>query len=135
MKGVAKVVALGLALVASGAASAWWFWWKPAADAQAAKAALVQEVQERVSTVLNDPDSALFRNVMHFEKSGAGCGEVNAKNRMGGYVGYTFFVAFPDGDVRFAESMPARNFMTLLEANCPDEELIFRAAGIRIPAR
>jgi hypothetical protein len=42
---------------------------------------------------LNDPDSAQFRNVF---QSGADktvwCGELNAKNRMGGMVGFTRYV-------------------------------------------
>jgi len=42
-----------------------------------------------------DPDSANFRNLLvTVDKSGRTlCGEVNAKNRMGGYVGYRRFIA------------------------------------------
>lgn len=47
------------------------------------------KAREAVSRTLIDPSSALFQNV----RSGDGfvCGEVNAKNRMGAYVGFVRF--------------------------------------------
>jgi hypothetical protein len=46
-----------------------------------------------VKTRLNDPDSALFRDVKQSARDKeVWCGELNAKNRMGGYVGYTRYV-------------------------------------------
>lgn len=51
---------------------------------------------EIVQLQLADPDSAKFKNVAY--KKGIGvCGEVNAKNRMGGYVGYKTFVVEDNG--------------------------------------
>lgn len=44
---------------------------------------------------LKDPDSAKFRNVFTADDV-ATCGEVNAKNAMGGYVGFKRFIAFAD---------------------------------------
>lgn len=43
---------------------------------------------------LNDPDSASFRNLTETRKDGVKrvCGEVNAKNRMGAFVGFSRFV-------------------------------------------
>lgn len=53
--------------------------------------------ERAVLAVLNDPSSAKFGKVF---KAARGknfwCGEVNAKNRMGGYVGMTRFVADAD---------------------------------------
>ena len=53
-----------------------------------------------VSRILKDPDSAEFRD-KHRGKLVYGqiamCGEVNAKNAFGGYVGYRRFIAFGDG--------------------------------------
>ena len=46
--------------------------------------------KEAVKLKLKDPDSAQFRNVRTV-RVGLVCGEVNAKNSMGGYVGYTAF--------------------------------------------
>ena len=47
-------------------------------------------VKKEVKEVLNDPSSAEFRNIKVFE-NGNYCGEVNAKNKMGGYVGFQSF--------------------------------------------
>lgn len=48
-----------------------------------------QEAREFITALLTDPASAQFRDV----RDGGKCviGEVNAKNRMGGYVGYASF--------------------------------------------
>jgi len=54
------------------------------------------EMQLDVSNQLNDPESARFRGVKAaIWKNGilVVCGEINAKNRMGGYVGYHLFTA------------------------------------------
>ena len=50
---------------------------------------------EAVRGNLKDPASAQFRNVRLVEFSGGKvvCGEVNAKNAYGGYVGYTRWVS------------------------------------------
>jgi hypothetical protein len=49
------------------------------------------QMKEAVGRELYDPSSAQFRNI---QKSTMGyCGEVNAKNRMGGYVGFKRFHA------------------------------------------
>lgn len=129
--GISLVVVLALA----GAGGWWWFVLKPKAEAEAKALADIEEVKRRVLDRLNDPGSAQFREVKLYAKSGAGCGEVNAKNRMGGYVGFTLFVAFKDGDVRFeptenlnSNDASARvealqkqlNFLTLVQSNCPE---------------
>lgn len=51
----------------------------------------IREAQEAATKDLIDPFSAQFRNVR--VARGGVCGEVNAKNRMGAYVGFTRFVA------------------------------------------
>ncbi|WP_159917874.1 hypothetical protein [Pantoea sp. 18069] len=62
------------------------------------RAYLVHELRKPVRAELNDPDSALFRNERLLfgwsewtVKGNVLCGEVNAKNKMGGYVGYAKF--------------------------------------------
>lgn len=64
------------------------------------RAYVVHELRKPVLAELNDPDSAKFRDewlasgwTEWFVKGSILCGEVNAKNRMGGYVGYTPFKA------------------------------------------
>lgn len=44
-----------------------------------------------VKKLLNDPDSAKFSEMQDGKNPGDACGLVNAKNRMGGYVGSTPF--------------------------------------------
>lgn len=60
-----------------------------------------REAQRAVKSLLKDPDSAKFREVSVIA-SNVVCGEVNAKNGMGGYGGYTPFM-FRDGAVSFGD--------------------------------
>lgn len=91
----------------------------------------VAKVKAMVTDELSDPDSAKFRRVFISEfEEGKGtatavlslCGEVNAKNRMGGYVGYRRFVA--DERVAFIDeniddsSAEQKAFNTLYSASC-----------------
>ena len=77
MKKLFKVmVFVVLALVGVGLV---WFYYGPTLLAK-----------EAVKLKLNDPDSAQFRNMRRVSLSVV-CGELNAKNAMGGYVGYTAF--------------------------------------------
>lgn len=55
---------------------------------------LLPQLRAHVASQLSDPDSALFRNeryVGDWTSSGDYCGEINGKNKMGGYVGYVEF--------------------------------------------
>lgn len=54
------------------------------------RATSTSDAQRLVRDNLTDPSSARFRNVQQ-KPNGAVCGEVNAKNRMGGYVGFAPF--------------------------------------------
>jgi hypothetical protein len=49
----------------------------------------IEKAKVAVVKDFKDPSSAQFRNVR--EKGGEVCGEVNAKNAMGGYVGFQRF--------------------------------------------
>lgn len=50
----------------------------------------IAEAKDAVRQELTDPDSAKFRNVKITETETI-CGEVNAKNNTGGYVGFRYF--------------------------------------------
>lgn len=52
-------------------------------------------VEELVRSQLKDPDSAKFREITKKADGQYFCGEVNAKNSMGGYTGYQPFVVGP----------------------------------------
>lgn len=60
---------------------------------------LISDAHQLLLSDLADPDAALFRNVSYVgEWSGRGvvCGEVNIKNRMGGYIGYRRYFVWPE---------------------------------------
>jgi hypothetical protein len=57
----------------------------------------VKAAKEAVLDQLIDPQSAQFTNVRKLG-SFAVCGEVNSKNRLGGYVGRRKFIAFVQND-------------------------------------
>jgi hypothetical protein len=64
--------------------------------------------QGQVRNTLKDPDSAQFRNVrlLDFNPGRLVCGEVNAKNGFGAYVGFTPFVATPTDHVLWQRGTP-----------------------------
>ncbi len=64
-------------------------------NAYADDSALLKRAKAAVKEQLNDADSAKFRNlkVRNGDKGKIVCGEVNAKNRFGGYVGFQHFIA------------------------------------------
>jgi len=65
-------------------------------------AAKVLVVKSFVANRLKDPDAAKFRGVK--VKWDTVCGEVNAKNSYGGYVGYRRFYAIDGSDLHMEES-------------------------------
>lgn len=62
---------------------------------------LFAPLKHQVLESLKDPDSAQFRGVSIASNWAPGkasmCGQLNAKNSMGGYVGYRWFTSGPDG--------------------------------------
>jgi hypothetical protein len=77
----------GLAIFVTGGIATWWFYLP------------IHTIQSVVKKPLLDPDSAQFSDVTFNRSTGFGCGFVNAKNKMGGYVGRKQFVASLDGKV------------------------------------
>ena len=60
--------------------------------------------KDKMNDVLKDPDSARYKDVIGYTfTTDAGqtlyifCGQVNAKNGLGGYMGYERFIATPKG--------------------------------------
>lgn len=76
------VIAVGVLAVAAV------IWWATAGDLFEPEHI---KYRSAVSGVLLDPQSAQFRNEKITE-GGLYCGEVNSKNRMGGYVGFNRFI-------------------------------------------
>ncbi|WP_053580008.1 hypothetical protein [Acinetobacter sp. TTH0-4] len=60
--------------------------------------AQIEVAAQKVRENLLDSDSAKFRNQK------GNCGEVNSKNRMGGYVGFSRYIYFPEDKTAIIES-------------------------------
>lgn len=82
---------VAISVIGGGVAYGWQAHWSPAAKSKAL-----------VKRKLNDPDSAQFRSHFQAIRGGADswCGEVNARNRLGGMVGYTRYVATMDESLK-----------------------------------
>lgn len=121
MKRARVAWAAGAVAIVAAAAVAWYY--------------PTYRVEGIVRQALRDPDSARFQGVQVFYRTGAACGYVNARNAMGGYVGFTHFTMTPDGSVEFdpkadtQDGEPAarlvavqKNIAYLRKAleNCPD---------------
>ena len=94
MKTVAKIsLAFGGAILIGGIAAGSWFYFNPNP---------IDKIKNAVRESLNDPDSAKFSKITFNSETGYGCGLVNARNKLGGYVGKKrFVVSIDDGDVSF----------------------------------
>ena len=53
----------------------------------------LQSLFEGLSDKTSDPVAAQVRNLARANTAGMVCGEVNAKNRLGGYIGFVPFIA------------------------------------------
>lgn len=112
-----------LLFVVAVAAASWWF---TTADERM--------IKDRVLQALSDPDSAEFKDVAYFKKHDAGCGFVNARNKMGGMVGFRVFIALPDGAVQIAPDVSDprhAKWVDMLLTYCSDVEDV--GAGGKIP--
>ncbi len=72
----------------------------------------VEAAKEAVAYDLIDPTSAQFREVEENDYGNI-CGQVNAKNRMGAYVGYVPFYAEKSGDEWETEIIDADDYAGL----------------------
>lgn len=124
----ARVLTGVLALLVAVVGGAVFYLWRSNYSASAL-------VMRQVRAALVDPESARFQDVRAFSETKAGCGVVNAKNRMGGYIGNTRFVALPDGNVIFEpqsddgtgalevqleRAKQVLAFLNIAVANCPE---------------
>ena len=75
--------------------------------------------QATVKSQLIDPGSATFQNVVVFNRKEATvvCGEVNGKNRFGGYAGYRKFAA--------VKVKPTKEWTAMVQPTDEDEALEF----------
>jgi hypothetical protein len=97
-------------------------------DAQLNIDQLISKAKEIASYNLKDPYSAQFRSLEFHETKGRGiiCGEINAKNVYGAYVGFRPFVWSP-GDSKALVLDPT--------SNAPDNILFRALSGLCQPGR
>ncbi|WP_308518263.1 hypothetical protein [uncultured Stenotrophomonas sp.] len=88
---------------------------------------LVTEAEDAVKQILKDPGSVEFRYVSVVQvatpagKDPIVCGEFNARNSLGGYVGFEPFAWHPDGKLLTKAAMPDADLEVLysgLETIC-----------------
>lgn len=82
-----------IAVLAAGGLIAGAIMYSRPAPPEAAKPDPFQELKAAVAAKMVDPGSATFQALSVKIADFSYCGEVNAKNRMGGYVGYQKFFA------------------------------------------
>lgn len=99
----------------------------------------IPRARKPVVAHLSDPDSAKFRND-RIAKSGYLCGEINAKNRMGGYIGFKKFIAgtgernYIEGDGLLSTPSPSDQEMLSRVARDFDEQrLKWKMDGVNLP--
>lgn len=87
---------------------------------------MIDAAQDRIIGSLKDPESARFRRVFVSPRGRAVCGDVNAKNSMGGYTGFKRFIVakdkigIEDDETSFVESnWQARCINDVLEGDPP----------------
>lgn len=97
----------------------------------------IKKGMQEVADSLIDPESARFRNVFYtFEKSAkykyslSVCGEINAKNRMGGYVGFKWFQfrteyahGYPVGKAVIFIDSSGGPFTNVAQSVCAEKEI------------
>lgn len=79
--------------------------------------AAFSEAQEAVKRQLTDPESAQFRDMRRCPQGNGVTGEVNSRNRMGGYVGFVPF-HYADGRVAISGEGGDIELLELLSRQC-----------------
>jgi hypothetical protein len=80
----------------------------------------MEKGKKAVKEKLKDPDSAKFRNVFFSRGTDnvpCSCGEVNARNAFGGYIGYQRFISGGSAELTFVENEVV-DFETAWERLC-----------------
>lgn len=119
-------VALG-ALFALLSTYAWWAGRADQVPGPVDKPRFIAQEEQRVRAALTDPESARFRAEVIGGDATARvlCGEVNARNPLGGYAGYERFVAGA-GKVERATVVGAERMDALWAEQCAAAEAAMR---------
>lgn len=88
-------------------------------------------LQAKAAEALFDPSSAQFRNVKLNTEKSALCGDINAKNKLGGYVGFRPFVATESAAAIWNGGKCDNAGSYSAQIACLDEELVYLSAARR----
>lgn len=83
-----------------------------------------ETLKNRVATTLNDPQSAQFRNIKLSADEKFLCGEINAKNQLGGYVGFRPFAVSDDFDYIADENLLGLTMLLKEPAKATEDSLM-----------
>ena len=91
-------------------------------------------MQAQIAELMNDPESARFKNLRAARDSKGMlyvCGEINGRNKFGGYVGYKLFVAAFEADTpgRWSVDIDRDDDTTYVESVCETLGLYETAAA------
>ena len=78
----------------------------------------IDRAREAVVDRLKDPESARFRNERVVGEDHFVCGEVNAKNSAGGYVGFSSYAALRQDDGSYVAFLESEGQTTFKESSC-----------------
>ncbi len=82
------------------------------------ESAKIKTAKEAVTNLLKDPESAQWKNIRDGQ-GGSVCGEVNAKNSLGGYTGFKKFLVM-DGKAKIEPELTGDKYTDgLLSAMFP----------------
>jgi len=83
----------------------------------------IAQVQSDVRSTMRDPESVRFRNLRRNTETGAVCGDLNARNGYGGYVGEAPFIYYHSQNASVPQLMSGTDVVTttiaLTAAHCP----------------
>ncbi|ROQ53674.1 hypothetical protein [Pseudomonas putida] len=78
----------------------------------------IERAREAVADRLKDPESARFRNERVVGEDHFVCGEVNAKNSAGSYVGFSSYAALRKDDGSYVAFLESEGQTTFKESSC-----------------
>jgi hypothetical protein len=100
---------------------------KAKAASEEAERAFIEKLKSKVAAQLSDPQSAQFRNIRFNARKDFLCGEINGKNKFGGYVGFMEFTAAEDFDFIVDNSREMQFFMPIVMSDRPvTDDLILK---------
>lgn len=78
----------------------------------------IDQAREAVAEQLKDPGSAKFQNERVVGSDNTVCGEVNSKNSVGGYVGFSSYVALRKDDGSYMALLESKGQTIIIKSSC-----------------